>query len=231
MWFLFALRAAGILLGAFSLLLLATQTGEVQYKQWFADWLRYLEGWVFNVPLDFIKKLFIDNIFAIIESFGWQLPELNDVWRHVFMLNWLIMAAFARNAGSIALWVFGFIVALYGALIAGLSGNVLAGFSATAVAVAIGTSATRAALTFGFTVGAVIVAGFAIASATIPIWVVGALAAFISAWLLVGGIRHNWSGGLRAVLNDFGFNIGLDVLFAMGIAFFFVAYMAEPPLW
>jgi hypothetical protein len=240
MWFV-ALRVAGIFLGAFSLLLLATQSGEIQFKQWFAEWLRYLESGL-AIPLEVIKKLLIDNILAFLRSFGWQLPELKDIWRPAFVLSWLMVASTARNSRSItALMIGGFALAFFGSLVSGLTGS--AGISILAVTVwtclLISTRAesTRvtptnvaAYVTFVIvSVSAAILFGYGKSSAFNNIWTTSGTLVVLATLVLIVGLGFIRRFGVGAA--NYELNVGLDILFAMGLAFAFVAYMAEPPLW
>lgn len=125
MWVL--VRIAGIIVGIATLLRLATTQGLVTYDPLFQEWMDRLQD---LVELGFLTDLIEPLLHRFIDwlrSFGWQLPDLNDNWRPVFILSSLYLGAEARQrAGS---WSYQL---LNGALVLGCAflGAALAGLSA-----------------------------------------------------------------------------------------------------
>ncbi|MFN8947712.1 MAG: hypothetical protein ACK5YG_08385, partial [Alphaproteobacteria bacterium] len=99
MWVL--VRIAGIIVGIATLLRLATTQGLVTYDPLFQEWMDRLQD---IVELGFLTDLIEPLLHRFIDwvrSFGWQLPDLNDNWRPVFILSSLYLGAEARQrAGS-----------------------------------------------------------------------------------------------------------------------------------
>lgn len=252
-----ALRVAGIILGTFSLLLLAAHVGEIQYQKWFADWLHYVDGLALAYPLNFIKKLVIDNILDYFRSLGFRLPELNEIWRPVFVLTWLCVGALARNSSSVLLLLGGGVVALFVSVVAGLSGDPRMGYIALGI---ISFAAATVALVIWLNIpnrnpmeasikrSLLVVFAFATVffladsvrpaidyftqggePASIDIVALGVLG--VGVLCVVVPILSLWGRGFRAVMNDYFFNVGLDILSALGTALFIAVYMAEPRIW
>jgi hypothetical protein len=101
--FSWPLRIAGWIIGIYALLKLAAATGAVTYTKVFQAWLDQLRDFL---DLGFILKPLTQAVILpaldFIRSFGIPIPALQDHWQQVFVLTWLLSAAWARNlSGSV----------------------------------------------------------------------------------------------------------------------------------
>jgi hypothetical protein len=126
MWVL--VRIAGIIVGIATLLRLATTQGLVTYDPLFQEWMDRLQD---IVELGFLSDLIEPLLHRFIDwmrSFGWQLPDLNENWRPVFVLCSLYFGAIGRNGWFQHAWLGVFssaVIALGGATLAGLASGSL----------------------------------------------------------------------------------------------------------
>lgn len=91
-------RIAGWLVGIYALLKLARATGTVTYTQVFQAWMDSLRGIVdLGFLLTPLKIAAILPALDLIRSFDIPIPPLQEHWQQLFVLTWLVSAAFARN--------------------------------------------------------------------------------------------------------------------------------------
>jgi hypothetical protein len=91
------LRLAGIVVGVFTLLRLATLGFHVEYKPFFQSFMDWAENIVeLGFLIDVIEKIIVQPALEWIRSFGWPIPELQARWRPVFTLSWLLYFSLAR---------------------------------------------------------------------------------------------------------------------------------------
>jgi hypothetical protein len=96
--FSWPLRIAGWLVGIYALLKLATATGAVTYTQVFQAWMDSLRDIVdLGFLLTPLKVAVILPALDFIRTFDIPIPPLQDHWQQVFLLMWLLSAAWARN--------------------------------------------------------------------------------------------------------------------------------------
>jgi hypothetical protein len=99
--FSWPLRIAGWLVGIYALLKLAKATGTVTYTTAFQDLLEKLSSLLgLDLVLGPLKRELILPTLDLIRSFGCTIPPLQDHWQQVFVLTWLVTAAWARNASE-----------------------------------------------------------------------------------------------------------------------------------
>jgi hypothetical protein len=101
--FSWTLRIAGWVIGIYAMLKLAAATGTVTYTTVFQAWMDQLRDFL---DLGFILKPLTQAVILpaldFIRSFGIPIPALQDHWQQVFVLTWLLSAAWARNlSGSV----------------------------------------------------------------------------------------------------------------------------------
>lgn len=114
-------RVAAIVAGSFALVRLLMLATTIQYPVQLVEWLHQVEGWVSSVSLDLIKIFVVDPVLNMLRSYGFIVPQLDDMWRHVFVLNSLLLGSAARHhlkAGWLV--VMSSMLGLLGAVIAGL---------------------------------------------------------------------------------------------------------------
>ncbi len=218
-------RIAGIVVGAATLLRVATNEKLVTYDPLFLAWMDWLSD---IVELGFLTKLVGPLLFWGIEqvrSLGISVPDLQDEWRPAFVLTMLIFGAVARqlHSWSYTLWVPAF--ALGVALISGLYGTlVLVGMFPIIflLTVLFARTDSRWALLFFF-IGALFLADKGVAVVAIAV-AIAALAMLVEA--LVSTWRFGWYEDAARPLN-----VGMDILGTMGIAFAIAVAVAEPPIW
>lgn len=241
------IRIAGIAVGVATLLRVATNEKLVTYHPLFLAWMDWLSD---IVELGFLTKLIGPLLYWGIEqvrSLGISVPDLQDEWRPAFVLSTLLFAAIARHSGSGLLVAAAPVGALVIAVWSGLEGTfvpvaVVTVTVAIAAAVAVATVAGLAlafALALALAFAAIAFADFAVvgvvaAGATKAIvFAAFAVAGVVAAGVLFlfKGIVEGWAGGLRAILANLNFNIGIDILFTMAIAFVIAVAAAKPPIW
>jgi hypothetical protein len=114
-------KLPGVLLAAFSLVMLMTPALGIQFKPWFVEFLKELEDWEVTLFLQFITPHVLAAIDYLNASFDWHL-KLAEWWHHAFVLLWLLHSSIARNMSRGEGWgVFLFMISWGGltALVAG----------------------------------------------------------------------------------------------------------------
>lgn len=85
------------MVGVATLLRLATIGFNIEYKEFFQEFLDQVRNIVeLGFLVDPIDKL-VHGFLEWVRSFGWHIPDLQPHWQQVFTLSWLLMAAIARN--------------------------------------------------------------------------------------------------------------------------------------
>lgn len=101
--FSWTLRISGWIIGIYAMLKLAAATGTVTYTTVFQAWLDQLRDFL---DLGFILKPLTQAVILpaldLIRSFDIPIPPLQDHWQQVFVLTWLLSAAWARNMSELA---------------------------------------------------------------------------------------------------------------------------------
>jgi hypothetical protein len=96
--FSWTLRIAGWIVGIYALLKLASATGTVTYTKVFQAWMNSLRDIVdLGFLLTPLKMAVILPALDFIRSFDIPIPPLQDHWQQVFVLTWLLSAAWTRN--------------------------------------------------------------------------------------------------------------------------------------
>ena len=243
--FSWTLRIAGWLVGIYALLKLAKATGTVTYTTAFQDLLEKLSSLLgLDLVLGPLKRELILPTLDLIRSFGCTIPPLQDHWQQVFVLTWLVTAAWARNASEgvptpVALGL-AFICTLPFCVAAG---TMPVGSAAVVFAPVAGLGAfmaIRAVLRRDWW-GALLIAAFAAPFAaagyfigttgegTIAlVWLAG-FVGVVGLWFLVDGLRDA-EGTLWQRLQDPFAATGLDITAAMLGAFGLATAFADPPL-
>jgi hypothetical protein len=242
------LRIAGIVVGIATLLRVATNEGIVTYDPLFLSWMDWLSDVVeLGIPLDKLQILLQLGI-EWVRSFGISVPDLQDEWRPAFVFSTLMFGAMARNSRSRG-WLFAAPVgALVIAVWCGQTGSlapvaVAAAFTAAfaaafavtkAVAVAVGEVAfavAAAAVLAVAAAAAVLAVAVAAAAADLAVAVGEVAFAVAAVTFLFAGIVEGWDGGLRGILANANFNIGIDILGVMLGALGLASLFANPPIW
>lgn len=95
--FAIALRLVGCFVGVIALLKLATVGLNLQLKPLFEEFLEQCRNWTEILALlpilEPAAQWFLDRL----REMDWSIPELQPHWRQVFTLQWLLLAAVARN--------------------------------------------------------------------------------------------------------------------------------------
>lgn len=115
------LRIVAILVGSFSFVRLLMLAKTIQYPVQLVEWLHQVEALVSSVSLDVLKLLVVEPVLNILRSHGWNIPQLDEMWRNVFVLNSLLLGSAARHQLK-AGWLIAVssMLGLMGAVVAGL---------------------------------------------------------------------------------------------------------------
>lgn len=239
------LRIAGWIIGIYALLKLATVTGTVTYTKVFQAWLDQLRDFL---DLGFILKPLTQAVILpaldFIRSFGITIPALQDHWQQVFVLTWLLSAAWARNLSygvptpvallAAFLCTLPFCVATgtmpVGSLAVGLWP--MAGLFAFTAILPLLRGNWRAALLSAAFAAAFAAAGY-FSNTTgegtgVLVWLAVAVGA-VGLYFLVWGLRRAEGTLWQRLQHPFA-AIGLDITAAMLGAFGLATAFADPPL-
>lgn len=239
------LRIAGWIIGIYALLKLAAATGTVTYTKVFQAWMDQLRDFL---DLGFILKPLTQAVILptldFIRSFDIPIPALQDHWQQVFVLTWLLSAAWARNlSGSVPTFV-ALVAAFVGTLpFCVAAGTMPVGSLAVAVWPIAGYSAFCAilfvlhrhwwgALKFAASAAAIAAAGYFFGTSGEGTDQLVLLAVTVGALGLMGlvlGLRKA-EGTLWQRLQDPEAAMGLDITAAMLGAFGLATAFADPPL-
>jgi hypothetical protein len=236
-------RIAGIVVGIATLLRVATNEGVVTYDPLFLAWMDRLRD---IVELGFLTDLigpFLHWGIDLVRSWGISVPDLRDEWRPAFVFSMLLFGAIGRHSQGGWLLTVAPVGALAVAVWAGLWGSLVpvafVAVAFTLVAVAVAAAArggaentvvegALAAVAAAFTVA---VAAAAAAAFTVAAAAVAAAVAAAAGVFLFTGFVESMGSGWRAVFANANFNIGIDILFTMALAFVIAVAAANPPIW
>jgi hypothetical protein len=229
------LRALGIAVGIFAMWRLARIGFNVEFNDVFQAFLdRMRKFFELDAVIDVIEEWCVVPTLTWLRGFGWTIPHPGDHWRPVFTLEWLLLAAAARNLpGNIAVQIaWAFVCALLAAVAAGtqppttwavvlwpiaalllFGAGLLGKFGATGLA--LGAAALFAAVGVFDTTPTKASLGFVNNSPAL-LNLVG-LVGFIGLGMLMVGLTNG--GTWRERLTDPSTAIGLDIVAVMGGAF------------
>ena len=239
--FSWTLRIAGWCVGIYALLKLATVTGAVTYTTVFQAWLDQLRDFLdLGIILKPLTQAVILPALDLIRSFGCTIPPLQDHWQQVFVLTWLLSAAWARNlsvgVSTPVAWLVAFLCTLPFCVAAGtmpVGSHVVLGWPIAGIFVFFAILfVLRGDWRGALTLAAVAAAGYfsgTTGEGTLPlVWLAGFVGGLGLTALALGLLFGK--GTLSQRLQDPGAATGLDITAAMLGAFGLATAFADPPL-
>lgn len=92
-----ALRLVGCFVGVIALLKLAAIGFRIQFKPFFEEFIEQCRNWTEVLVLLPIFEPAAQWCLDRLREMNWSIPDLQPHWRQVFTLQWLLLAAVARN--------------------------------------------------------------------------------------------------------------------------------------
>lgn len=230
-------RISGIAVGIATPLRLATMQGLITYDALFQSWMDSLSD---IVELDFLTKLiglFLHWGIDFVRSFGISVPDLQEVWRPIFVLNMLLLGAMARNSSVTSLVLFAPMIAIAGAIYTGLTGSAglglvigLSGFIGAFIISANGGGLVAILVVLVMLVIDVNLAG---TIGVDSLGVVGVLVAVVAVAVvsIIWGLVENSLKLSRELYTHPAFNCGVDILSVMFGSLIVASIFASPPVW
>lgn len=252
------LRLIAYVLAAAAMIGLLRQTDTVVFQPGFIAFLDQLKGIIdLGYPLDILQRIAIEPSLIVIRdvfrSVGWQLPELQDHWRQIFVLIWLSVGTQARHysISTESVGEFGLAARLTVAALGSLPFSVAAGlfpfgFGSVLIAsmgfmgffglysIIIGNWRDSAIWAKGIVSLGFLGISFGALESLAPAES-GSIALFLllcatvafSAYSMLEGLRSE--GNWKERLTDADTLFGADVLAATGLAFSAVVFLSDPP--